>query len=129
MVIGLKGKVKILKAEGELGGELGNQLSFNLRSGLAKNSILAKGNIGGALKFGKTEIGLKFGRQSVTVSEGVAVHNLITENRTVLGFKQGQLGIQNPGIIGGELTFLLINVGFDIDIKQFIEGLLEKGCK
>ncbi|KAA3597222.1 MAG: hypothetical protein D8M57_06655 [Candidatus Scalindua sp. AMX11] len=57
------------------------------------------------------------------------VLNSITDNKTVLGFKQGLVGIQTPSVIGGELTFFFLNAGLEVDIKQPFEGLPQKRCE
>ena len=71
IAVGFKVKGKLSKVEVEASLiEIGNKSSLNLQEGL---SVQAQVNAGVVAKLGKHEVGLKFGRERVTVRQGEAV--------------------------------------------------------
>ncbi|MFQ5850533.1 MAG: RHS repeat domain-containing protein, partial [Candidatus Binatia bacterium] len=120
MSLGLKLKTKISKVQVEASIiEIGNKSSFNSQEGL---SVKAQINAGIAAKIGKHEGGLKFGRERVTVRQGKAVTNPVTESTSVLFYKQRPATV-GVGVVGAEATLLLVNLGFEIDLVRFFKGV------
>ncbi|MFQ5882891.1 MAG: RHS repeat domain-containing protein, partial [Candidatus Methylomirabilales bacterium] len=120
MSLGLKLKARLSKAQIEASIiEIGNKSSLNSQEGL---TVKAQINAGAIAKLGKHEIGLKFGRERVTVRQGEAITNPVTESTSVLFYKQrsGKVGL---GTVGAEATLLIVNLGFELDLVKFFRGV------
>jgi len=125
--VGLKLKAKISKVELEASLiEVGNQASFNLAEGPGKLDVKTQINTGVAAKFGKHEVGIKFGREKVTIRKGQAVRNPVAESTSVLGYRRGP-GSAGLGTIGIEGTVLIVNVGVDVDLIKLFKGIFGGG--